>query len=92
MRTEGERITATEEQIKDLRRDLEERASEERNIRRRLHDLEGIVGTLVDHLKEARRAEERQYRRLELRLQGVLVAITLAGIITPVALIIVHAG
>lgn len=88
MYPEGERIAALEQQIIDLRHDIADRKHEEERTRDRLHKIEGTMGMLVDVQKQARLQEARQYRRLEVRLQAMTIAVAVAGIIGP----LVYAG
>ena len=90
MQTEGERLATLEEQYRDLVRRLDDRKAEEKRTRDRLHKLEGITGTLVDEMKHARRQEAVQYRRLELRLQAMTVAVAIVGIALTIATLLTH--
>ena len=83
MPTEGERLASVEQQIIDLRGDIADRKSEEERTRKRLHDIEGIMGLLVDQQKRNREQEATQYRRMELRLQVLTIVIAFAALAEP---------
>ena len=83
MPTEGERIARVEQQIIDLRGDIADRKNEEERTRKRLHDVEGVLGLLVDQQKQARAQEAAQYRRLEIRMQLLTLVIALAAFAEP---------
>lgn len=72
------------ERIKGVREDVAEIMLELGRARTRLHNLEGIAQAFVDAQNQARQREERQYRRLELRLQGLAVVLGLATIVVPI--------
>ena len=76
--------------MRELRGTIRERIDEEGRTRDRLHKLEGITGTLVDEMKHARRQEAVQYRRLELRLQAMTVAVAIVGIALTLATLLTH--
>lgn len=76
--------------LADLREDLDDRKAEEQRTRTRLHEIEGAVSVFTEAQKYARRDEERQYRRLELRLQWMMVVVTLATVVTPLAVLFLH--
>ena len=60
--------------------------SESDRTRVRLHNLEGIAATFLDQQKAARDREEKQYRRLELRIQALTVVIAVAAVAVPIVL------
>ena len=85
MPEDGERIARLEQQIVALSDDIDDRKHEEERTRDRLHKVEGLLGMLVDQQKQARRAEADQYRRLELRMQVLTLAIAAAAALEPLA-------
>jgi hypothetical protein len=90
--TEGERLAALEQQIIDVRGDVADRKHEEERTRTRLHDIEGVLGLLVDQGKQARQQEARQYRRLEARISVASLLITLGMFAIALALALTHHG
>lgn len=78
------------ERIEGVRRDVSELAEEQKRARTRLHNLEGFAAAYLDQQRANRRGEERQYRRLELRLQALTVVIAFAAVIVPIAVAILH--
>lgn len=79
--------TATIRALDDDIRELREQAKADHH---RLRAAEAAVALLVDAQKEARRAEASQYRRLELRVQWLSVAIAFAAILVSVVLTVIH--
>jgi hypothetical protein len=77
----SERIARNEQRLDELRGDMADRKQEETRTRDRLHKLEGAVGLLVDNMKTARHREELQYRRLEVRIQQLTLAVAVAAIL-----------
>lgn len=71
------------ERIEGVRRDVSDLAEEQKRARTRLHNLEGFAAAYLDQQRANRRGEERQYRRLELRLQVLTVAIAVAAVVVP---------
>ena len=92
MPTEGERLAALEQQIIDLRGDIADRKHEEERTRARLHDIEGVLGLLVDQGKTARRQEAEQYRRLEQRIQMFSLLIASGMFAVALAVALTHNG
>ncbi len=66
------------ERIEGIRSVVNELAAEQQRNRTRLHNLEGFAAAYLDTQRANRRSEDRQYRRLELRLQ-VLTVVIAAG-------------
>lgn len=85
-----ERVARNEQAISDLRADIVEIRSAQRDDHHRLRDIEAAVNLLVESQKQARRAEETQYRRIELRLQALTAAVAFAGAIFPIVVIVTH--
>lgn len=71
------------ERIAGLRHEVSELAEEGKRTRTRLHNLEGFAAAYLDQQRENRRGEERQYRRLELRLQVLTIVVAFAAIVVP---------
>jgi len=86
---DGVRMARLEERLTGVREDMTAIVAEQLRHRTRLHNLEGICGTFLDEQRENRRSEDRQYRRLELRLQVLTVVIAIAAIATPIVVAIV---
>jgi hypothetical protein len=82
--SEGARIARLKERVNGVREDMTELVAEQLRHRTRLHNLEGISAAFIDQQREARRAEARQYRRLERNLQVLTVVIAIAAIVTPI--------
>jgi hypothetical protein len=87
---DGERLATLETKVAELQRDLDVllHAADKRSDR--VRELEGAVKLMIQAQKLARQAEERQYRRLELRLSILTVIIGIGAIIVPVALAFGH--
>jgi hypothetical protein len=76
------------ERLQGVRGDVRELGEEQHRMRERLHKLEGLTQMLVDAQQANRQAEANQYRRLELRLQLLTVAVTLAAVAVPIVVAI----
>ena len=87
---EGERLATLERALVDVEKELAEVSAELVRNRKRLHDLEGLVGMLVNAQKEGRREEESQYRRLEIKIQWLAVAVAFAGVLVAIAVAVTH--
>jgi hypothetical protein len=85
----GVSIEVLAERVAGLRDDVTELVEEEKRARTRLHNLEGFAAAYLDVQRENRRSEAQQYRRLELRLQVLTVAIALVAIAVPILVAIV---
>lgn len=83
MTTELERLARLEERWEDLRADLQELVSEERRTRKRLHDLEGVSGMLVEQEKLRREATADRQKRLERRVSILAVVVSFAAVAEP---------
>lgn len=77
------------ERIEGMRREVAELAAEQQRSRTRLHNLEGFAAAYLDAQKMNRRAEERQYRRLELRLQVLTAVVALGAVFVPIVVAVV---
>jgi hypothetical protein len=86
----GERIGRVEERLKDLRSDFDNHLEDAKSRSSRVRELENAVLLLVQAQKEARRAEEGQYRRLEVKIQWLALAVAFAGLLIAAATFAVH--
>lgn len=86
----GERLARLETQLVDVRDELDRHLHDAGLRDGRLRELEQTVALMIDLQKQARRQEERQYRRLELRLQWLSAAIALAGLVLAFGLAFAH--
>ena len=83
MAAEGERIATLEQLVRDLRDDVREMRAEEGRTRKRLHDLEGVAGLLVDQEKQRRVTAAEQAERLKLRLTVIGLILSAAVLVSP---------
>lgn len=88
--SEAERIATNEQAIRDLRGDIADIRQAARDDHHRLRDVEAAVALMLDAHKQARSAEEAQYRRLEMRLQWLTAAIALGTVTGPLIVAFVH--
>lgn len=88
MPSDVERIARNEQAIADLRADVAEIREAMRSDHHRLRDVESAVGLMLDAQKRARRAEQVQYRRVELRLQWLALAVGVGGLMMSAALVV----
>lgn len=72
------------ERLLGVRGDVRELSEEQHRMRERLHKLEGITQMLVDTQRNAREQENRQYRRLEIRMQMLMFVVGVAAIAVPI--------
>ena len=84
MPTDGERLATVEAVLRELRGDMRDLNDETQRTRKRLHDLEGTTGMLVDQEKKRREATQTRQRRLEVRIQILTVVIACAALFEPV--------
>ena len=80
---QGERIARLEQAADDLRADLESVREALREDHHRLRNTEAAVNMMLEAHKKARADEASQYRRMELRLQALTVAVALAALVEP---------
>ena len=66
---DGERIARLEARQQDMRRDIDELRTAQRADHHLIRNAEAAVNSMVQATRDARRAEDRQYRRLEMRIQ-----------------------
>ena len=71
---------------------IADRKSEEERTRKRLHDIEGILGLLVDEQKRNRRQEADQYKRVDFRLRMLTLVVAIAAIVVPLTITLSHLG
>lgn len=87
---QGERITRVEAQLAEVRGELDSHLVDARARSDRMRELERAVGMLIDVHKDARRREETQYRRLELRVQWLSVSIAFAALVLAITIAVTH--
>lgn len=90
MPTEGERITALEVELREVRGDVRERVAEEGRTRDRLHKLEGTTGLLVNEMKLARQQASQNARRLALWMQVLTATVAVAAFGLSVVIALTH--
>lgn len=78
------------ERLEGVRRDVNELADEVKRNRTRLHNLEGFAAAYLDQQRANRRGEERQYRRLEVRVQVLTLVVGLAAVVSPILVALLH--
>lgn len=76
----------------DLKVDVNAIAEEERRTRKRLHDLEGFASAYLDIQKNARRQEDRQYRRVANAVAIGGLAMAVAMVVLTIVTILYHTG
>jgi len=81
--TDAERVAVLETKLDELGRDVRELATEERRTRKRLHDLEGIAGALVDLNRQRSREAHRRQRRIEWWLRIIATFVAVAAFVEP---------
>lgn len=81
---DGVSVDVLAERLAGTQREVSELSEEQQRMRVRLHNLEGFAAAYLDQQRENRRGEERQYRRLELRLELLAVVVALAAIVVPI--------
>lgn len=84
------RLTVLEEAVASIRFDLELQRSAWTRRSDEFRKLELAVNKMTTHQDDARRAEARQYRRLEVRIQALAVIIGLATLASPFVALAVH--
>lgn len=82
--SEGVTIGVLVERLKGVREDMAELRQAQREDHHRLRSVEAAVQLMVDSQATNRRSEERQYRRLELRVQVLTLAVGFAAIASPI--------
>ena len=80
---DGVTLARLDERVKGLVADVAELSAEQQRSRSRLHQLEGVAGTLVDVNKERQLDERRREQRLSRRLSTLTVAIAGLALVEP---------
>lgn len=86
----GERLTRVEDRLDALRSHFDSHLREAKERSDRVREVEQAVLLLVEAQKEARRQEATQYRRLEVTIQRLAVAITFAGLVVAIVSVVVN--
>lgn len=81
--SDRERIASNSAQLAGLREDVRELRQESARTRTRLHNLEGIAGTLVEQEKVRREMAGARQRSLEVRIQVLTVVVGVAAVVSP---------
>ena len=84
--SDGERLATIEQVLRDVRDDVHDLRKIRENDHSRLRQVESALGAMLEVQKEARRQEGSQYRRIEVKLQWLALAIGLAAVLVTVAL------
>jgi hypothetical protein len=87
---DGVSIEVLAERLEGLRADVAELAAEQQRNRTRLHNLEGFAAAAIDTQRQNRRSEDRQYKRLETRLQVLTIVIAIAAVVVPLLVALVN--
>ena len=88
--SDAERIATVEEAVRDLRGAVADIRQAAREDHHRLRDVEAAVALILEAHKDARRAEETQYRRLEMRIQWLTAVVGLAALAGSLIVAFVH--
>ena len=83
MTTSDARLARLEEQVSGLREDASDVKGEMQRTRKRLHDLEGLAGTLVDQERARIQATRAQQEAMRVRLQVLTVVVACAALFEP---------
>ena len=86
-----ERLARVEQQLGDLRREFDKRMRDADERSDRVRELEAAMKLLLQAQKVAREQEDRQYRRLELRIQILTLVVGFAAVVSPVVAVYAHA-
>lgn len=90
MTTDGERLAAVEQRLSDMRREFDSHLDDAQRRSNRIREVENALILLVDAQKQARLQETAQYRRVEIRLQALTVAVAFAALILSLTIWLVH--
>ena len=90
MTTDGERLAAVEQKLYDMRREFDSHLDDAQRRHNRIRELENAMLLLVEAQKNARAAESKQYRRVEVRLQTLTVAVAFAALMLSLTIWLVH--
>lgn len=85
---EGVTIGVLVERLEGVRQDVAELREAQREDHHRLRSVESAVKQMIDAQQVNRRGEERQYRRLEVRVQVLTLAVGFAAIVSPIVVAI----
>jgi len=88
--TDGERLAAVEQTVKDMRREFDSHLDDAQRRHNRMREMEQAILLLVEAQKTARSAEATQYRRVEVRLQVLTVVIAVAAFALSLSIALVH--
>ena len=83
MTTPDARLARVEERLEGLREDVAALVLETNRARTRLHDLEGLAGTLVSQERQRNRDTKTHQRRMEWRLQLLMALVALVSVVEP---------
>ena len=87
----SERLARVEERLGELRREFDKRMRDADERSDRVRELEAAMKLLLQAQKVAREQEDRQYRRLELRIQILTLVVGLAAVVSSVVAVYAHA-
>jgi len=73
-----------------MRREFDSHLDDAQRRSNRIREVENALILLVDAQKQARLAETAQYRRVEIRLQVLTVAVAFAALILSLTIWLVH--
>lgn len=83
MPTDGERIATLEEAVRNVVRDVADLDAQTDRTRKRLHDLEGLTGALVEVNRQRELAATKRQRRTEIRVEILTVVVVVATFAEP---------
>jgi len=87
---EGVSADVLAERLEAIRDKVNELVDEQHRMRTRLHNLEGFAAAYLDQQRANRRGEERQYRRLEVRVQVLAVVVAFASVVSPLVVLLLN--
>lgn len=82
------RLATIEQVLRDMRDDIQEGTAERLRIRGRLHDLEATAQGLIHFVREQKRQDENQWRRIELRLQWMTFVVGALGLVLAIGVFV----
>ena len=85
-----ERLARVEQQLGDLRREFDARMRDADERSDRVRELEAAMKLLLQAQKVAREQEDRQYRRLEMRIQILTLVVAFAAVVGPLIAAYTH--
>lgn len=85
-----ERLATLEAHLSDLRNDFNSHLADAKSRSERVREMERAVGLMIEAQKIARRQEETQYRRLEIRIQWLVLSVALVGVAVTLAVALIH--